>query len=160
MASTEMRAREVRATDVPPVIDLVRDVLAEFGLRFGEGSGTDEELTRLPASYLEQGGGFWVAVDAADTIVGTCGVFPVGEGIFELRKMYLRPETRGTGAGQLLFDTCLGFVRSREAKRIVLDTTHDMRRAIAFYERNGFVRDDAQIRGARCSRGYTRDLSR
>jgi ribosomal protein S18 acetylase RimI-like enzyme len=72
--------------------------------------------------------------------------------------MYLRPEARGTGAGQLLFDTCIGFVRSRGAKRIVLDTTHEMKRAIAFYERNGFVRDDAQIRGARCSRGYALDL--
>jgi len=55
-------------------------------------------------------------------------------------------------------DTCVAFVRSRGAKRLVLDTTHDMRRAIAFYERNGFVRDDAQIRGARCSRGYAREL--
>jgi putative acetyltransferase len=160
MTATEMRAREVRPADVPQVIDLVRDVLAEFGLRFGEGSGTDEEVTRLPDSYVDQGGRFWVGVDANDLIVGTCGVFPVGEGTFELRKMYLRPHARGTGAGQLLFDTCLDFVRASGAKRLVLDTTHDMTRAIAFYERNGFVRDDAQIRGARCSRGYTRDLSR
>ncbi len=150
--------REIRAADLPQVVDLVRDVLAEFGLRFGEGSGTDEEVTRLPASYIEHGGAFWVAVDRASTILGTCGVFPVGEGTYELRKMYLRPEARGTGAGQLLFDACLVFVRSRGAKRLVLDTTHDMKRAIAFYARNGFVRDDAQIRGARCSRGYTLDL--
>jgi putative acetyltransferase len=158
MAHPEVTVREVSAADVPLVIDLVRDVLAEFGLRFGEGSGTDEEVTRLPASYVDEGGGFWVAVDASDAIVGTCGAFPVGEGAFELRKMYLHLEARGTGAGQLLLDTCLGFVRSRGAKRIVLDTTHDMKRAIAFYERNGFVRDDAQMRAARCSRGYTREL--
>jgi putative acetyltransferase len=150
--------REVNASDLPQVIDLVRDVLAEFGLRFGEGSRTDEEVTHLPASYVEQGGSFWVAVDATGVVVGTCGVFPVGEATFELRKMYLRPEARGTGAGQLLFDTCLGFVRSGGAKRLVLDTMHDMKRAIAFYERNGFVRDDAQMRAARCSRGYTRML--
>jgi hypothetical protein len=42
---------------------------------------------------------------------------------------------------------------------VVLDTTHSMSAAIAFYERNGFVRDDAQIRGARCSRGYRLDLT-
>jgi putative acetyltransferase len=150
--------REVRAADLPQIVDLVRDVLAEFGLRFGEGSATDEEVTRLPASYIDHGGAFWVAVDGASTILGTCGAFPVGEGTFELRKMYLRPAARGTGAGQLLFEACLGFVRSRDAKRLVLDTTHDMRRAIAFYERNGFVRDDAQIRGARCSRGYALEL--
>jgi hypothetical protein len=33
-----------------------------------------------------------------------------------------------------------------------------MKRAIAFYERNGFVRDDMQIHGPRCSRGYTLDV--
>jgi len=40
----------------------------------------------------------------------------------------------------------------------VLDTTEQMTRAIRFYEDNGFVRDDAQRRGARCSRGYVREL--
>jgi GNAT superfamily N-acetyltransferase len=150
--------REVSAADLPWVIDLVRDVLGEFGLRFGEGSETDDEVTRLPGSYFDHGGGFWVAVDGAGVIIGTCGVFLLTESEYELRKMYLRPAARGTGAGQLQMDTCVAFVRSRGAKRLVLDTTHDMRRAIAFYERNGFVRDDAQIRGARCSRGYAREL--
>jgi hypothetical protein len=33
-----------------------------------------------------------------------------------------------------------------------------MTAAIAFYERNGFVRDDAQRRASRCSRGYRLEL--
>jgi hypothetical protein len=33
-----------------------------------------------------------------------------------------------------------------------------MTRAITFYESQGFVRDDAQKRGARCTRGYLRVL--
>lgn len=41
---------------------------------------------------------------------------------------------------------------------MVLDTTEAMGAAIAFYERHGFVRDDTQIRGARCTRGYVRRL--
>ena len=40
----------------------------------------------------------------------------------------------------------------------VLDTAEQMTRAIAFYESQGFVRDDAQKRGARCTRGYLRVL--
>ena len=40
--------RLVPPHDVPHVIELVRETLAEFGLRFGEGSKTDEELARLP----------------------------------------------------------------------------------------------------------------
>ena len=40
----------------------------------------------------------------------------------------------------------------------MLDTTDAMARAIAFYEAHGFVRDDAEIRGARCTRGYVLTL--
>jgi GNAT superfamily N-acetyltransferase len=151
--------RRVRKDDVAEVVDLVREVLAEFNLTFGQGAKTDEEVTRLPASYDEGGGAFWIAIDdATGRILGTCGVFPVEPGIYELRKMYLRTASRGLGLGQKLFDEAIAWTRARGGRRMVLDTIHEMTRAIAFYEANGFVRDDTQIRGARCSRGYAREL--
>jgi putative acetyltransferase len=151
--------RLVRAEDVPDVVALVREVLAEFHLRFGEGAATDEEVTRLPASYEGRGGAFWVAVSDTDgAIVGSCGVFPVAPTTFELRKMYLLSSARGLGLGQRLLDEAIRWARAHGGTRMVLDTIHEMTRAIAFYEGNGFVRDDGQIRGARCSRGYARDL--
>jgi|HubBroStandDraft_1064217.scaffolds.fasta_scaffold125910_2 putative acetyltransferase len=154
-----VEVRPVRAEDVPDVVRLVTRTLAEFGLQFGQGSKTDEELSHLPASYADHGGAFWVAVDANARILGTCGVFPVGmPGDFELRKMYLLEEARGTGAGRVLLDECALWTRAHGGKRLVLDTTEQMERAIAFYERHGFVRDDAQIRGSRCSRGYAKAL--
>lgn len=148
--------RPVTAADVPAVITLVADTLAEFGLEFGQGSATDEPIRKLPSSYTDAGGAFWVAV--SDTVVGTCGLYPVDATTFELRKMYLHPTARGTGLGKRLLDTAVAFARSRGATRIVLDTLHEMTRAIAFYEAHGFVRDDTQIRGSRCSRGYIRHL--
>jgi GNAT superfamily N-acetyltransferase len=150
--------RGVCGEDVSEVVALVTAVLAEFGLRFGAGSGTDAELTRLPGSYVDRGGAFWVATDRAGRIVGTCGAFPVSPTDYELRKMYLLPAARGLGAGRALLDACVAWARGRGATRIVLDTTEQMTDAIAFYERHGFVRDDAQIRGARCSRGYVLEL--
>jgi putative acetyltransferase len=150
--------RPVHESDVPAVVEIIRDVLAEFGLRFGEGSKTDEEVMNLPRAYADNGGAFWVASDAAGKIIGTCGVAPVGPGIYELRKMYLLPTARGLGVGQRLLDESIAWVRAQGGRRIVLDTTHQMTRAIAFYESNGFTRDDSQIRGSRCSRGYVNDL--
>lgn len=143
---------------MPGVVALVRDTLAEFGLRFGEGSKTDDELVNLPASYDDAGGAFWVAVEEGGRVVGTCGVFPVAAGDMELRKMYLHPEARGTGLGKRLLEESIAWCRGRGTARVVLDTTEKMTRAIAFYEANGFVRDDAQVRGSRCSRGYARRL--
>jgi putative acetyltransferase len=151
----EVEVRPVREGDVAGVVDLVRDVLGEFGLEFGKGAKTDDELFRLPASY--DAGQFWVAVRGED-ILGTAGVYPVAPSTFELRKMYLRPASRGLGLGKRLLDEAVRWTKANGGKRLVLDTTHQMTRAIEFYEANGFVRDDKEIRGARCSRGYVRRL--
>jgi putative acetyltransferase len=152
-----IEVRAVSGADLPQVLGLVADVLGEFGLEFGKGSPTDAELHGLPASYSSHGGAFWVA--RRDTeLVGTCGVFPVAPLTFELRKMYLRSSARGLGVGKRLLDVAVEWTRARAAKHIVLDTIDEMTRAIAFYEANGFVRDDSQKRAARCTRGYRRDL--
>jgi putative acetyltransferase len=153
-----MRVRPVTKEDVPAVVSLVRTTLAEFGLTFGEGSDTDEQVKCLPESYDQGGGGFWVAEDEGGVLLGTCGVYPVTPGDMELRKMYLSPAARGKGVGKRLLEESIAFCRARGARRMVLDTIEEMTRAIAFYERNGFVRDDAQVRGERCSRGYVRLL--
>jgi GNAT superfamily N-acetyltransferase len=150
--------RLVTTHDVSQVIDLVRETLAEFGLRFGEGSKTDEELARLPGSYQDAGGAFWIAAGATGRLLGTCGVAPVSPGTFELRKMYLRGDARGLGLGKRLLEGCVAWTRAHGGRRIVLDTTEQMTRAIQFYEASGFVRDDTQVRGSRCSRGYSREL--
>lgn len=152
-----MMIRHVEAGDVAAVVELVRTTLAEFGIVFGEGAETDVQLEQLPGSYTGSGGAFFVAVDEAQ-VIGTAGLALVEPGLFELRKMYLRPEARGRGVGQLLFDACLAHAIAHGGKRIVLDTTEKMTTGIAFYERNGFVRDDTQRRAPRCSRGYRREL--
>lgn len=130
--------RPVTSVDVPGVVALVRDTLAEFGLRFGEGSKTDAELAGLPGSYENAGGAFWVAVNEGGRVMGTCGVFPVAPSDMELRKMYLHPDSRGTGLGKRLLEESIAWCRARGAGRI--------------------VRDDEQVRGSRCSRGYARRL--
>ena len=145
--------RRVERDDVAAVIALITEVLAEHDLVFGDGSVTDDQLRDLPGAYDEVGGAFWVAhVDGG--LVGTCGVYPVAAGVLELRKMYLAPAARGLGVGARLLEAAVTFARAAGASALVLDTTEQMARAIAFYERHGFVRDDDQIRGARCSRGY------
>jgi putative acetyltransferase len=157
-----LRIEPITLAHVPQAIALVRETLAEFGLTFGQGSATDAQMHELPGSYRNHGGEFFVAFDdrgeVFGTVIGTAGVAPVSADTFELRKMYLKPSTRGKGVGKALLDACLGFCRSRGAKHVVLDTLNQMQGAIAFYERSGFVRDDAQIRGSRCSRGYRLDL--
>jgi len=154
-----MMIREVQSSDVDAVVALVRTTLAEFGITFGQGAETDEQLSHLPASYTAHGGAFFVAEENG-VLVGTAGVaaLPDEPGVFELRKMYLSPSTRGKGVGQQLFDACRRCVTPTGGNRVGVDTTGKRTAAIAFYERNGFVRDDTQRRASRCSRGYRLDL--
>jgi putative acetyltransferase len=156
-SAVTLEIRPVERADVPAVIRLVTEVLAEFGLAFGVGATTDADLHALPVSYAARGGAFWIATGDAG-LLGTCGVFPVGPETLELRKMYLSPTARGLGLGARLLDVAVAWSRDHGAIRLVLDTVDEMARAIAFYEAHGFVRDDAQIRGSRCTRGYTRRL--
>jgi putative acetyltransferase len=152
-----VEVREVVGTDVPAVVDLVTRVLAEFGLTFGIGATTDDHLHHLPGSYTKGGGMFWVAhIDGV--LAGTCGVYPIDAETYEVRKMYLWPTTRGLGLGKRLLELSVEWTKARGGKRLVLDTVEQMTSAIRFYEANGFVRDDAQKRGPRCSRGYRREL--
>jgi putative acetyltransferase len=155
---SDIEIREVRADDVPAVATLLREVLGEFGLTFGEGSETDAQVLALPGSYGDHGGRFWVALDGDGALLGTCGVFPLDARTWELRKMYLHGRSRGRGVGRRLLDASVAWARDHGAARMVLDTTHQMTQAIAFYESHGFVRDDAQVRGSRCHRGYVRAL--
>jgi len=147
--------RPVTRADVEAVIALVTEVLRAFGLEFGNGSATDDALRELPESYAS--GAFWIALHDG-RLVGTCGVFPVAPATYELRKMYLSPAARGTGLGSELLETAVAWARARGATSLVLDTVEEMSRAIGFYEAHGFVRDDAQIRGSRCTRGYRKPL--
>lgn len=156
-AAEAIAIRPVTAGDVPAVVELVTVVLREFGLTFGVGAATDDALRELPGSYTGGGGMFWIATRGA-RLLGTCGVYPVAPATYELRKMYLSPDARGLGLGARLLDVAVAWARAQDGTAMVLDTVEEMTRAIAFYEAHGFVRDDLQIRGSRCTRGYRRPL--
>jgi len=150
--------RPVERRDVPEVVAIVRAVLAEFGFVYGVGSPTDVQVESLPEVYTDAGGAFFVA-EHDGRIVGTAGVFPLGEpGVFELRKMYVSDAARGQRLGPKLFELCRAHVRAQGGHRIALDTAEGMTTAIALYERLGFVRDDAYRGAERCTRGYRLDL--
>lgn len=150
--------RSVEPRDVPAVLSHVRQILGEFGIAFGVGAKSDDDLNELPRSYEQRGGAFWIAETSGGRLVGTAGVVPLKPSIFELRKMYLLPETRGKGVGAAFLQRAIAHARAQGATKLVLDTTDRMRDAIAFYERHGFVRNDRWISASRCSRGYELEL--
>jgi ribosomal protein S18 acetylase RimI-like enzyme len=57
----------------------------------------------------------------------------------ELKRIYLLSRFHGGGAGQLLMDQAIAGARAMGAQRLLLGVFAQNRRALRFYERNGFT---------------------
>ena len=83
-------------------------------------------------------GPVWVAL-LEGTVVATVSAVLQGESLY-VRGMAALPLARGHQIGKLLMDSVLDFASEQECKRLFLSTTPFLSRAIALYERLGFVR--------------------
>lgn len=80
-----------------------------------------------------------VAITEHGQIAGTVGgATHDAEG--HLRGMAVRPSFAGTSVAKSLLDAIELELRSRACRRITLDTTEPLHRAMRFYERNGYRR--------------------
>jgi GNAT superfamily N-acetyltransferase len=122
--------------------DLIRQYVASlaFELDFQD---VDAELADLAASYGGGSGALFLAVadePGSAEPVGVVGVRMIGDGMAELKRMYLRPEGRGRGLGRTLAEHAIAAARRLGAARIVLDTDQaSMAEANTLYESLGFV---------------------
>ncbi len=97
------------------------------------------DLSDIPAFYLQSGGGFWIAVDDNDDVVGTIGLIKQDRnGI--LKKFFVSPAYRGRafGVSEGLYCALLRHAGESGVARIVLDTPAVCTRAHSFYRKKGF----------------------
>ncbi|MDP6345410.1 MAG: GNAT family N-acetyltransferase [Alphaproteobacteria bacterium] len=99
----------------------------------------EAEMAAFPGQYAPPGGALLLArLDGA--AVGAVGLRDLGEGICEMKRLYLRPAARGSGLGPALVDGIIAEGRRLGYRRMRLDTVpgpHDA--AIALYRRLGFA---------------------
>jgi putative acetyltransferase len=129
--------RPYRADDEPAVRALVAEVLAEFGFAHAVG-GVTQDLAEIAARYGSGAAGFWVADDGGE-VVGTVAIRPKEGRTCELKRLYLRPDRRGTGLGQRLYDEAERFARAAGYDTIWLDSSRRFGKAHRLYRRNGFT---------------------
>ena len=80
----------------------------------------------------------FVAIGVSVKVIGTiaCQVLDSGEGY--LRGMAVRPESQGLGVSQQLLERAEAELAKAGCLTIILNTTEPLKRAVRFYEKNGF----------------------
>lgn len=100
--------------------------------------GFDEELATLPGRYARPLGRLFLAMDG-DEAVGVTGLRPTGDGVAEMKRLYLRSPWRGSGLGRRLAEAVVDAARHAGHKKICLDTLDFMDEARNMYRSMGFV---------------------
>lgn len=96
-----------------------------------------------PAAFVPPAGVFVVLDDDEGSPAGCGGIRLLAPGAhgtrYEVKHLYLRPETRGRGWGRLLMEELEARARELGARELVLDTHHSLEAAGALYARSGFA---------------------
>ncbi|MDY0909229.1 GNAT family N-acetyltransferase [Microbacterium sp. CFBP9034] len=116
-----------------------------------------------PEAFTPPAGVFLVVDDDTGRPVGCGGIRLIDDGPhgtrYEVKHLYLRPETRGRGWGRLLIEGLEERARELGARELVLDTHHSLEAAGMLYARSGFVAIEPYNDNPNASRWYGKVLS-
>jgi putative acetyltransferase len=135
--ASDVKIRAATNRDVERIKALVFAALYEHGLK-PDPEITDADLDDIEGTYLKTGGTFEVIEDEEGRLLGTVGLFRADDETCELRKMYFAPELRGRGMGLYILERTIEAARARGFKRMTLETSSVLEKAIRLYTRFGF----------------------
>jgi N-acetylglutamate synthase-like GNAT family acetyltransferase len=128
-----VRIRAARDDELP----LVRELFREYGDSLGIDlafQDFERELAELPWEYVR------ILVAQTDNdIVGCVALRPLASGDCEMKRLYVRPAGRGTGAGRALAEAIIAEARTLGYERMLLDTLPSMGAARDLYRKLGFA---------------------
>ncbi|MCE7974043.1 MAG: GNAT family N-acetyltransferase [Leptolyngbya sp. PLA1] len=141
---------DVRVASSPSDLDLARTLFREyaaslpFSLCF---QGFEEELATLPGKYAAPAGEILIAYDTR-TPVGCVALRPIdplpddpsaARPVCEMKRLYVKPASRGLGAGRALCERLIADARVMGYRMMKLDSEPDFDAAVGLYRSLGFV---------------------
>ncbi len=101
----------------------------------------EEELKSIHSMYGSPTGCLLLVYEN-DQAIACAAYRKIGEGVCELKRMYIKPNYRGKGIGQQLLDLLCDRAKLNGYTTMRLDTLDTMLPAIKLYSNNGFYSID------------------
>jgi ribosomal protein S18 acetylase RimI-like enzyme len=124
--------------DLDATIELFRAYAAslDIDLAYQDFEG---EMAAMPGKYAPPAGELLLARDIDGKAVGCAGLRPLDtSGCCEMKRLFVRPEGRGSGVGQALVDALVEVAERVGYREMRLDTLPSMRGAQTLYRKLGF----------------------
>lgn len=109
----------------------------EDSIRHFESTTEFDDMARVEEHYFQNDGHFLVVLDD-DMVIGSGAVRKFDALTAELKRMWLLESHHGRGIGYQVINLLFIFALSKGYGRIILQTSPEQTRAIAFYKRFGF----------------------
>ncbi len=133
------RFRKASNHDQTKIIDLISLVLSEYQLEF-DTNAADADLLDIEQNYFGNNGYFGVITTPDnDKIIGTFGLYNLGNQVGEIKKMYLLKQHRGKGLGKYALQFLIGQAKTLNYKKLEIETASVLHEAIALYKNFGFT---------------------
>lgn len=100
--------------------------------------GFDKEMAEFPGKYAPPMGALFLA-KAGETPIGVVALRDLGQGVAEMKRLYVKPQARGQDLGRRLAERICAEAFNLGYRSIRLDTLPSMQAAIALYRDMGFV---------------------
>lgn len=144
--SSTITIRQIRAEDIPAVKLVIWTVAygifgwdgtLEDSIREMVRQGELEDVDRVDTEYLQDGGQFFVALDDG-LVIGSGAVRRMRADTAEVKRLWLLDRYQGRGIGYRIMQELIAFAHASGYTRLVLQTSPQQTRALAFYRKIGF----------------------
>lgn len=97
----------------------------------------DLEQVENPEACITAGGEIFFVIENG-VAVGTCALFKISSGVYELAKMAVDPFAQGKGYGDILMKAAEDWARSAGANEIIILSNTVLAPAISLYKKHGY----------------------